>query len=165
MRTFKQGFIYVVQMEGHDLYKIGRSVNVPRRMSEFGVQLPFKHRLLFAHRIPDAVGQETWLHRDFGRYRANGEWFKLIPEHVEVIRWRLLLVQVNALIGDIQERFADEDLYASRLERYAILFTRLSRRLERRLRGLHSASVGAIQRLENAPSIRSAEGLVSELVS
>lgn len=165
METNRQGFVYVVQMEGHDLYKIGRSVNIPRRMSEFGVQLPFKYKLLFAHRVPDARCREAWLHRDFGQYRANGEWFKLIPEHVEVIRWQLLLVQVNALIADVQIQFADEDLYASRLERYAKLFTDLSRRLERRLRGLHSASVGAIQRFENPQTMPSADGLISESVS
>lgn len=165
MRTFRPGFIYVVQIEGHDLYKIGRSANVPRRMSEFGVQLPFKHKLLFAHRVPDAGGQEQWLHRDFGRYRANGEWFRLIPEHVEVIRWQLLLVQVNTLIREVQERFAEEDLYASRLERYARLFMRLSDRLERRLRGLHAASVGAIRRFENIPQVASDAPLTSEMAS
>lgn len=165
MRTNKAGFIYVVQMEGHDLYKIGRSINVPRRMSEFGVQLPFKHKLLFAHRVPNGVVTETWLHRDFARYRANGEWFKLIPEHVEVIRWQLLLIQVNSLIGQVQEQFADEDLYVSRLERYASLFTQLSRRLERRLTRLHSASVGAIQKPESVSMVRSAEPSASEMVS
>lgn len=133
MKKRESGFIYVVQMEGHPLYKIGRSANVPRRMSEFGVQLPFPYRLLFAHRVPNMYYAEADLHKDFASCRRNGEWFELPPSAIPYIQTGLLLTQAYTLADNIVTAIGDDACYSDRLKRYGQLLIRMSTRVERRV--------------------------------
>lgn len=132
----KPGYVYLVQMERSSYYKIGRSVDVPRRMSDFGILLPFPHRLVFARRVPHAPYAEESLHRKFEAFRTNGEWFKLT--HYE-IQWADLWLQFVQCVDSI-ERFRkvfDEDpVYIDSLYRYARIFAAMSRRHSRRLENL-----------------------------
>src|SRR5216684_6056681 len=116
------GYIYVVQMEWYPIYKIGRSSNVPRRMSEIGVQLPFPYRLYFAHKVPYVHYTESDLHRDFAAYRRNGEWFELPDICLEIIKARLLYAQTEWLTQRLIHRFNEDDLYPSALKQYGRLF-------------------------------------------
>jgi Meiotically Up-regulated Gene 113 (MUG113) protein len=127
------GFIYVVQMTGHDIYKIGRSSHVPRRMSEIGVQLPFPYKLLFAHKVPYAYFTEADLHRDYSHSRTNGEWFQLPQTALHHIQARLLYMQAEWLVERVLRRLNEDDLYPDRIQRYGLLLQRVGARNERRL--------------------------------
>jgi hypothetical protein len=127
------GYVYVIQMDGHSIYKIGRSSNVPRRMSEIGVQLPFPYRLCFAYRVPNVHFTEADLHRDFAWCRKNGEWFELPESALGAIRARLLYIQAEWLVQRVIEKFNNDDLYPNALRRYGRLFVALGRRTDRRL--------------------------------
>lgn len=133
------GFIYVAQMEGHEIYKIGRSSNVPRRMSEIGIQLPFAYKLCFAHRVPHSHYTEADLHRDFAYCRKNGEWFELSTVALRAVKLKLLYAQAEFLTHRIVQRFNDDDLYPNTLRQYGRIFFGLGRRNDRRLNALVDA--------------------------
>lgn len=94
----EHGFVYVVQMEESELYKIGRTVNLPRRMSEFGILLPFPYKLVTARRVGDARTTESHLHSHFSNSRLNGEWFRLTAEDLQIINLWLLRDQAAWLL-------------------------------------------------------------------
>lgn len=71
----RPGYVYLVA--GNDHFKIGRSKNLPARMSSFGLHLPFPVKLIHAIPAYDCVWAEAILHDVFSLYRVNGEWFKL----------------------------------------------------------------------------------------
>lgn len=127
------GFIYVIQMQGHPIYKIGRASSVPRRMSQIGIQLPFPFELRFAHKVPNVQYMETWLHREYRRYRKNGEWFELPDIALDAIKTRLLYAQSEWLTQRIVDQFGEADLYPDVLRDYGMLFFRLGKRNGRRL--------------------------------
>lgn len=77
--------VYVLQMG--DIYKIGRSSNIQRRMSELCGMLPYPTVLICT--IPDSrklKSVELELHRRYSSKRLNGEWFTLEPEDVVYVR-------------------------------------------------------------------------------
>jgi len=126
------GFIYVVRMGDHDYFKIGRSTDVRRRMSE--LQLPCAGHLLFAYRVADASKVESQIHREFEHVRMNGEWFRLTESHLTEIRAHLLFVQANDLINRVLQAIAtDRDLFPHRLTQYGKVIMRMGTRAERRL--------------------------------
>ena len=92
------GYVYLVEMGDQGIYKIGKTINVEKRLAQFGIQPPFPYRLLFAHRVPDMHRSESWLHKLYGEYRLNGEWFRLDDCQVKAIDQHLLTWQAEALI-------------------------------------------------------------------
>lgn len=131
-QPYHPGFVYVVQMEGSPMFKIGRSVDVPRRMSEFGLLLPFPYRLLFARRVPCALRAETFLHSYFSSERSNGEWFRLREVDVKWAHLWLLYIQNSETIHSLGKRFCEEPFYPELLAKYGRVFTLLARRNQRR---------------------------------
>lgn len=128
-----EGYIYVVEMEGHKVFKIGRSNSVPRRMSEIGVQMPYPYRLRFALRVWDAHKAETTIHETLARYRANGEWFHLNEAQIEGLRLTLLITQANNLLDKIVDAFNGSYQFSTlHVNRYANLIIKANTRLERR---------------------------------
>lgn len=127
------GFIYVIQMEGHPLYKIGRSSNVPRRMSEIGVQLPFRYHFCFAHRVSNSHFTESDIHKHFQTARKNGEWFELPPSALAVIRNKLILIQTQDLIDRLLYKVAGDRWYyrSDDLAKIGRVLVGLSQRLNR----------------------------------
>lgn len=131
------GFIYIVQMEGHPLYKIGRSVDIPRRMSEFGILLPFPYKLLMAHRVPRARHGEHILHREFRKLRTHGEWFHLTDDDLGIAKTWLLYMQSSWLCDRVVAKLHNNALIERNngfpyLFRYSRILYRLNQRDERR---------------------------------
>lgn len=152
------GYIYVVQMEGHQIYKIGRSGNVLKRIGQIGIQLPFPYRLCFSYKVPFHRFHESDLHRDFSRFRKNGEWFQLPELALEIIQMRLLYAQANLLAVEIRECFECEDLHPNLIEKYGRLFVGIGKRNSRRLLKLESLEKGFIDEYIGLDAL-SAEGL------
>jgi hypothetical protein len=84
-RTFAgDGYIYLLGGEGY--YKIGRTMNVNRRVRQLEIQLPWPVKLL--HTIPceNHKQSEKKLHAMYANRRANGEWFALTGQDVASIQ-------------------------------------------------------------------------------
>lgn len=76
----RAGYIYLVA--GGQYYKIGRSNDVDRRMTEISPKLPFELEVLFVLEVPDMYQAEANLHHKFRDKRINGEWFALDADDV-----------------------------------------------------------------------------------
>lgn len=132
------GFVYVVRMEGSEYFKVGRSVDVPKRMSEFGILLPFPYDLAFTHRVPNARHAEGLLHKEFDPKRIHGEWFLLNQNDLEHARAWLMYLQSHWLIERVVQKLYDETFLEGNvgfpwLYRFYNLLYRLERRDKRRL--------------------------------
>lgn len=127
------GFVYVIQMEGHDIFKIGRSNDMTRRMSQFGVQLPFPFVVRFARKVQEPTQIEGVLHECFALKRLNGEWFQLTDRDVDAISLSLLLYQAHELADHLRESFAAQgSSHPPTMIRYGRLFQLAGRRIRRR---------------------------------
>lgn len=132
----KQGYVYVLQMEGHDYYKIGRTVNINRRVAEISPRMPGRLIVVFAHQVGDAPFTESSLHSAFSRHRMNGEWFKLNNLNLAEIKALLLATQALRLyhkaLGTLKA--TSDQTSISLVGRWAKLLSRLTVRLLRRVR-------------------------------
>lgn len=127
------GFVYVIQMAGHDIFKIGRSNDVTRRMSQFGVQLPFPFVVRFARKVQEPTRLEAVLHECFALKRMNGEWFRLTDRDVAAIGLSLLLFQAFEQADQLRKSFAAQDSsHPATMIRYGRLFQMAGRRIRRR---------------------------------
>ena len=78
----KVGFVYLVGAD-NGLHKIGKSVNVTNRVTEFGIKLPVKTWLVHSFQSNQYDKVELQLHEMFADKRSHGEWFNLTPEDIE----------------------------------------------------------------------------------
>ncbi len=76
------GFVYLIRVKAHDLYKIGMSKEPYKRMLSLQTGTPFDLKII--HRIFafDCVQLESALHNHYSTYWVRGEWFKLPPKEV-----------------------------------------------------------------------------------
>jgi len=81
----KAGFVYLLACnEGY--CKIGRSANPTARLERIKTLPPFDIRLVHVIDAGDMCGAEEALHDRFARKRRRGEWFKLSPIDVWLIK-------------------------------------------------------------------------------
>jgi hypothetical protein len=79
METFNRQYIGYVYILGSSTgyYKIGRSINLLKRLTTFEVKLPFKVWLELSGAYYDCIWAEHYYHALFAEKRVNGEWFRL----------------------------------------------------------------------------------------
>lgn len=74
-RRANPGYIYLLHSDhGH---KIGKAKNVPQRISQFTLKLPYPVELIHTISAKDMAQAEKQLHERFAHARINGEWFAL----------------------------------------------------------------------------------------
>ncbi|MGW8846584.1 GIY-YIG nuclease family protein [Streptomyces xiamenensis] len=66
-------FVYVIGTPGANTVKIGRSIDVARRLADIQRMSPVPLEVLWT--TPGGHELETALHRHFRPYRSHGEWF------------------------------------------------------------------------------------------
>ena len=123
-------------MEGHPYYKIGRTINVDRRITQISPQMPGKIRLVSAIKVRDIYKSESVLHENFKSERMNGEWFRLSADDLTQIRLHLLVDQsfllTEALLGCVNAE-AGFVRNLTNMGRAAALLSRSVHRTQRRM--------------------------------
>lgn len=76
--------VYVIGTPGSDVVKIGRSVDVQRRLADLSRMSPVPLEVLWI--FPGGARLESALHRLFAARRSHGEWFRFESSPVETIR-------------------------------------------------------------------------------
>ena len=71
------GYVYLIHAMGTKRYKLGRSLDVNKRLQSLGQQCPFPLKLLASAYVIDYIKEEKRLHTLAKQYHAHGEWFDL----------------------------------------------------------------------------------------
>lgn len=84
-RRKREGYIYFLKAD-NGLTKIGKAINLDKRLDHFTAKLPYQ--LVLAHSIKsnDYTGLELELHKKFEHLRKRGEWFDLTDMHIKKIK-------------------------------------------------------------------------------
>ena len=78
------GYVYCLSDSvGH--YKLGRTIDMKRRVSELRTQPPFRIQTKGSSFVFNAHYYEKCLHDHFARHRLNGEWFELTDDQVSSV--------------------------------------------------------------------------------
>lgn len=80
-KQFEPSYIYLVKND-HELYKIGRTKELARRMKRFDVKLPFPVEVIAVIETYEPVTEEKLWHERFAHKRIDGEWFALDADDV-----------------------------------------------------------------------------------
>lgn len=77
-KATRRGWVYVVGIQGDNLYKIGMTRRKPdSRICEFATKMPYKVDIVTTKKTNDAFDLERKLHGFYKDLRENGEWFRL----------------------------------------------------------------------------------------
>lgn len=140
------GYLYLVKMGGQGIYKIGKSVDVQKRLTQFGIQPPFPYQLIYARRVNSVGYREQLLHKTYRNYRLNGEWFRLSPGQVHSLNLHLLTWQAEALIDRTAWLLAELSHVADegKLTRLFRILLSAKRRMARRVDAYFAASLDMV---------------------
>jgi hypothetical protein len=79
------GYLYIIQCEGTDCYKIGIAKNVTSRLKEMQTGCPYRLILINKWYVDRMLLREQVLHRHLSTQKTRGEWFILTPDIIENI--------------------------------------------------------------------------------
>ncbi len=72
----KRGFVYLFNLKGTDIYKIGFSRKKPRkRLISLQTAAPFQIIEIHIEEKDNALNEEARIKRKYIKYRTHGEWF------------------------------------------------------------------------------------------
>ncbi len=75
-----EGIVYLLKAGPH--YKIGKSVNFEKRLTQIKLQLPHAVEVIHVIHAADHSKAESYWHRRFIARRLNGEWFELNQDEI-----------------------------------------------------------------------------------
>lgn len=78
------GYVYLLKSNG--VFKIGKSINVDRRLTQISPIMPYPVELVHAIRTTNHTALEAQLHEMFDAKRLNGEWFELSARDIRLIQ-------------------------------------------------------------------------------
>lgn len=79
-----QEVVYVIGTPGSNTVKIGRTIDLPKRLRDIQRMSPVPLLVLWTH--PGGHELETNLHRHFKEIRSHGEWFAFAVDPLELIQ-------------------------------------------------------------------------------
>lgn len=101
-------YVYLMQMEGMDIYKIGHSKNPNKRLESVQTGNPFKLTLVDFYETQRASQIEAAMHNRYAaqkisenEYKLMGEWFKLDNE--AILKFREICQQMDANFQAIED--------------------------------------------------------------
>lgn len=83
-RRDKEGYVYL--LKSGDSYKIGKSIDVNKRMKNISPIMPHRVTLIHSFKTDNMDVEESRLHQMFDNKRLLGEWFALNEEDVSYIK-------------------------------------------------------------------------------
>jgi hypothetical protein len=90
----RSGIVYVIRSGESNLYKIGRTTNLERRLRQLQTINANPLSVWKIINCPDAIAMETQLHQKFKHCRVQGEWFSLDENCLKEIE-RIAEILVN----------------------------------------------------------------------
>ena len=79
------GFLYFVKLKGHNIYKIGVSANLKRRLFDLDANSPFGIDLICSFYFKNVYEMEEMIHDNLKIYNLRKEWFSLDEDHLKII--------------------------------------------------------------------------------
>lgn len=76
-KNARDGIVYVIRAGQTNLYKIGRTTNIDRRLRQLQTMNSQQLSVVKLIQCHDAIAVETTLHQKYKSYRRQGEWFEL----------------------------------------------------------------------------------------
>jgi len=84
----RRGYIYVVRSGVSNLYKIGRTTNLKKRLQTLQTSCAVSLNVVKTLFCSDAIALEKAAHTKFAHYRKTGEWFALNNEQLnQLLTW------------------------------------------------------------------------------
>jgi hypothetical protein len=83
----KSEVVYVLGTPGSNTVKIGRTIDLTKRLAEIQRMSPVPLEALWSH--PGGYELETNLHRQFSALRTHGEWFTFGGDPVVSVQWAI----------------------------------------------------------------------------
>jgi len=89
LESYPKGhYVYVVKdMSVSGYYKIGKTSEPHKRLTRFGILLPFEICIISILPCANAAHLEKVLHEDHRHQRVRGEWFDLTGLDIGNIKW------------------------------------------------------------------------------
>jgi predicted GIY-YIG superfamily endonuclease len=79
MEQLQNGHSVYILKTGKNLYKIGKTQDLQKRLASYHTHLPILFRLVRQYLTPQMSSLEESLHAVFQHKRVKGEWFELTP--------------------------------------------------------------------------------------
>jgi hypothetical protein len=73
----QNGFVYLIQPVGHNVYKIGSSINVDQRLKQLQTRTTLTLVCVASIRYFNHSSAESMWHSRFKQYHLSGDWFAL----------------------------------------------------------------------------------------
>ena len=83
----KEGCVYFIGNLEHKWVKIGRTINLSKRLSSIQTGCPCLLEILGYIKSKDATKLEKQMHRKFNRSKIHGEWYVLSKDIMEFIQY------------------------------------------------------------------------------
>jgi hypothetical protein len=103
----KAGYVYLINAIGTNRYKIGRTLDLKRRVSQLNYQSSYPLKIVLSFKSYYPAEDEKALHKKFASYRVHGEWFEFsfvdATEFYSIMHYRKL---ANWYISGYQDRFS-----------------------------------------------------------
>ena len=80
---YPDGWLYILKICNHDIYKIGVSQNPKRRIRDIKSHLPFESKVLFLGNFVDVYELEKCIHELFHENKLRNEWFNSYKEDID----------------------------------------------------------------------------------
>lgn len=83
--NYTKGLVYLLKSKKDNIYKIGVTTNINKRLPQIATKLPFEIKLHHKIKCDKIYVLEKKLHNMFDDKRLNGEWFRLNKNDVKTI--------------------------------------------------------------------------------
>ena len=86
-RLKKEGYIYLFKAKRQNIYKLGHTKNIKRRLKSLQASCPFY--LMVAHAVRGSMQEEKTMHKQLSKYSIKGEWYKFDDKAVWLVRQKM----------------------------------------------------------------------------
>ena len=80
---FPNGYLYIIKLEGHPIYKVGVSQNPKRRLKDISSNNPFEIAVLFLKAFENVYQLEKLLIDLYEINKIKGEWFNAYEDCIQ----------------------------------------------------------------------------------